>query len=72
MATKTDIEWKINRNMTNAICIAGANIATMRKAVREKKYIGKKVLNKMLDYQMTQLKEIEKTKDEVLNMLKEL
>lgn len=63
-----DFEIELRKNLTNGICVSGANITHMKHLLK-KKYVSKKEMLKALETQMTYLDMIEKSKDKMLSKL---
>jgi ADP-dependent phosphofructokinase/glucokinase len=62
---KNEIDFEIRKNLTDGICVSGANISNMKHLLK-KKYVSKKEMKKALETQMEYLKMIEKSKNELL------
>lgn len=65
---KSEIDFEIRRNLTNAICVSGANISHMEHLLK-KKYVSKKEMKKALKTQMEYLLLIQQSKDKMLSKL---
>ena len=68
---KSEIEFEIKKNMTDAICSSGANLAQINRLMK-KRYVPKKEMKEALEEQLRFLKMIQKSKDEILLKLKYL
>ena len=67
--TRTELEWTIKKDMTNAICVAGANLASMEHAVK-KNYVSKREMARLLKTQKEYLRLIQDAKDKLLEQIK--
>lgn len=68
---KNEIDFEIRKDLTNGICLSGANITHMEHILK-KKYVPKKVLRESLKTQMDYLQKIEKSKNKILAELNSL
>ena len=66
---KHDIDYMIRKNLTNSICVSGANIDHMEFLVKQKN-VSKKKMREALSKQMDYLIGIENAKDAILLKLK--
>ena len=60
-----EIQYIVRGRLTDAICLAGANVSTMKHFVN-RKYVSKKELRAALEFQMQYLIRIERAKDDIL------
>lgn len=66
-----EIEFEIRKNLTNGICLSGANMNNFDNKVKASKTVLKGVINAFLDTQHDYLLRIEKSKDELLKLIKQ-
>jgi hypothetical protein len=64
-----DIDVKLKRDLTNAITLCSSNVSHMEYLLKCK-YVSKKKMRKELKKQIEYIKEIEKTKNYLLTILK--